>query len=256
MYQDSPASALEELDRKKELVREALDQATEDKTGQLWRHLDLSNIYHDWSLEGQVLLPEELSGAFDPRAVADATRLPLFMSIRSHKNALEVARQMAAQKKLTFNIDMFRKFHAFFAGDPESAKTGRYRKDIPLHRSYFHEICHPTKISARMRKLITWMNDAESARNLHPIRWAAEFHFQFMRIFPFIDTTGKVGRTIMNLVLIRKGYMPAIIHATERQRYYETIRQSEDDLTTLIVESEASALDAAIKLLRGSAVSI
>jgi Fic family protein len=75
-----------------------------------------------------------------------------------------------------------------------------------------------------------------------------------MRVFPFAETTGKVGRTTMNMALIRQGYLPAIIHATERQRYYESIRQSQDDLITLVAESAISSLDAAEKYLRSTAM--
>ena len=250
MFNESSASALVEIDKKVNHVRNLLDNVPDDRVDALWRFLDLSSIYHDWALEGQVILQEELSGAFDNRSITDATDLPLFTAIRSHKQALVVARQLAGKRKLPINVDIFRQFHAYFASDPESAKFGRYRKEIPLHRSYFHEICHPSKISARMRKLLAWLNDNGSSANVHPIKWAGEFHFQFMRIFPFIETTGKVGRTMMNMFLQRQGYFPAIIHATERQRYYETIRQSQSDFSALLIESELSSLEAAEKFLR------
>ena len=99
-----------------------------------------------------------------------------------------------------------------------------------------------------------WLNDADEAISMHPVKWVAKFHYQFMRIFPFIETTGKIGRTMMNMVLIRQGYLPAVIHATERQHYYEAIRQSEEDMGTLIAEAAMSSLDAAEKFLRHSAL--
>ena len=80
------------------------------------------------------------------------------------------------------------------------------------------------------------------------------FYSCFMHIFPFSDTTGKVGRTMMNMVLIRFGYLPAIIHATERQHYYEAIRQSQGDLLELLIESANSSLEAAGKFLHSSAM--
>jgi Fic family protein len=250
MFNESSASALTEIDKKVKHVRNLINGVSDDRIDALWRFIDLSSIYHDWALEGQVILQEELSGAFDNRSITDVTDLPLFTAIRSHKQALVLSRQLVTKRKLAVNVDMFRQFHSFFASDPESARLGRYRKEIPLHRSYFHEICHPSKISTRMRKLLTWMNDGGSASTMHPIKWAGEFHFRFMRIFPFIETTGKVGRTMMNMFLQRQGYFPAIIHATERQRYYETIRQSQSDFSSLLIESELSSLESAEKFLR------
>jgi Fic family protein len=250
MFNESSASTLADIEKKANHVRNLLDNVHADRVDALWRFVDLSSIYHDWALEGQVILQDELSGAFDNRAITDTTALPLFTAIRSHKQALVLSREMVSKRKLVVDVDMFRQFHAFFASDPESAKLGRYRKEIPLHRSYFHEICHPSKIPARMRKLLSWMNNGDSSPKLHPIKWASEFHFQFMRIFPFVETTGKIGRTMMNMFLQRQGYFPAIIHATERQRYYETIRQSQSDFNALLIESELSSLEAAEKFLR------
>lgn len=250
MYYHPLNSSLDQLDEKAELVRRQMTEASQAQVTELWRQLDLSAIYHDWALEGQVILPDELSGAFDNRAVADAMALPLFTALRSHRRAIDLSREIAAGKKFEFTLDLFKEFHVLFANDPDGVKNAKYRKEIPLHRSYFHEICHPSKIATNMRQLVTWLNDPEEAFSLHPIQWVAKFHFRFMRIFPFIETSGKISRIMTNMVLIRQGYLPAIIHATERQRYYETIRQSQDDLANLLAESIMSSLEAAEKFLR------
>jgi Fic family protein len=187
-------------------------------------------------------------------AITDVNNLPLNASIRAHKEALNLARELATRKELTFSSELFREMHGFFTSDAESAKNGRYRKEIPLHRTYFHEICHPSKIQSNMRMLMDWLNAPEELIVSHPLEWTAKFHFRFMRIFPFAENSGKVGRTMMNLVLIRHGLLPAVIHATERQRYYEAIRQSQTDLLQLLIESAHSSLDAAQKFLRSAAM--
>ena len=253
MYMDSSSEALERLDAKANKVRQRMVNASQEMIANLWNQLDLSAIYHDWALEGQVVSPEELDAALDTRAVTDAANIPLCGTIRSHKKAIDFSREVAVRKDLTFTATLFKEFHAFYCSDPEGARTGRYRKEIPLHRSYFHEICPPDKISASMRKLLEWLNDPEDAER-HPVEWVTDFHYRFMHVFPFAETSGKVGRTMMNAILIRHGYLPAIIHATERQRYYEAIRQSQEELLTLIIESEMSSLDAAEKYLRSTAI--
>ena len=52
----------------------------------------------------------------------------------------------------------------------------------------------------------------------------------------------------MNLVLLRSGYPPAIVHSTERQRYYESLRGPSILLHTLMVDSLDNSIDSAIKL--------
>jgi Fic family protein len=254
MYKDFRSETLEMLDAKAERVRQNMRRSPKQMITNLWAQLDLSAIYHDWALEGQVVSPEELDLAFDSRAITDATNLPLNTMIRAHKEAINYAREVAARKDLVFTSNLFKEFHAYFTTDADSAKSGRYRKEIPLHRSYFHEICHPSKIAANMRKLLDWLNDPEDALAMHPFEWVAKFHFRYMHIFPFSDTTGKVGRTMMNMLFIRLGYLPAIIHATERQRYYEAIRHSQGELFSLLTESAVSSLEAAEKFLRSSAM--
>ena len=254
MYTDSLTEELERIDIKARQVRQCMTEASKEQIREFWAQLDLSTIYHDWALEGQVLSLEELDAALDARTITDASNLPLNTLIRAHKQALDTARELATRKDLTFSSELFREFHAAFASDPESAKSGRYRKDIPLHRAYFHEICHPSKIQTNMRVLLDWLNDPEELIVVHPLEWAAKFHFRFMHIFPFVDTTGKVGRTLTNMVLMRHGFLPAVIHATERQRYYEAIRQSQNDVLMLLIESANSSMDAAQKYLRSAAM--
>jgi Fic family protein len=242
-------TVLARLDKRADKVRLLMEAASPEEIAGLWAQLDLSGIYHDCALEGQVVSPEELTAAFDDTSLKEATSLPVFATLRAHKQAYDTIRELAGRRRLDLSLDLFKQFHAMFASNPEEAKAGRYRKDIPLHRSYFHEINEPQKIGSNMRQLINWVNSPDEAENVHPINWAARFHFQFMRIFPFTETSGKVGRAVMNLILVRQGYLPAVIHATERQRYYEALRQHQQALTDLVVDSELAALDAAVRYL-------
>jgi hypothetical protein len=63
-----------------------------------------------------------------------------------------------------------------------------------------------------------------SAENRSPIRIASRVHYDLVRVFPFPNDSGKVSRLLMNALLMRAGYPPAIIHSTERQRYYEALK--------------------------------
>ena len=68
-----------------------------------------------------------------------------------------------------------------------------------------------------------------------------------MHVFPFSVHSGILGRLLLNFVLWRGGYLPAIIHASERQRYYEALRGSERDFRVFVVEAMENSLDNAMR---------
>ena len=57
----------------------------------------------------------------------------------------------------------------------------------------------------------------------------AVHHAAFARNHPFLDGNGRVGRLLMNLVLVRLGYPPAIIHKRERDRYLDALARADRD---------------------------
>lgn len=70
--------------------------------------------------------------------------------------------------------------------------------------------------------------DARSAsdRELLP-ELLAELHARFERIHPFLDGNGRTGRLVLNLVLVRLGYPPAIIYKSDRPRYLRALRRAD-----------------------------
>ncbi len=55
----------------------------------------------------------------------------------------------------------------------------------------------------------------------------ASLHARFEQIHPFLDGNGRTGRLVLNLVLVRLGYPPAIIYKHERSRYLGALRRTD-----------------------------
>jgi len=62
----------------------------------------------------------------------------------------------------------------------------------------------PFDIRPAMADLITWSTTAQ--QQLHPVQYAAELHFRFVTIHPFIDGNGRTARLLMNFALLQAGY--------------------------------------------------
>lgn len=78
-----------------------------------------------------------------------------------------------------------------------------------------------------------WIDDvrdlaaiAAGSRSSLPER-LADLHARFERIHPFLDGNGRTGRLVLNLILVRLGYPPAIIYKSDRPRYLRALRRAD-----------------------------
>jgi Fic family protein len=55
----------------------------------------------------------------------------------------------------------------------------------------------------------------------------AEVHAAFERIHSFLDGNGRTGRLVLNLLLVRLGFPPAIVFKRDRDRYLQSLDQAD-----------------------------
>ena len=224
---------------------------TEDFRRRYIDSFDMSWIYHDSALEGVVYTFDELRTALTGQTapVSDSSLQPTYDDIRRHKEAIEFVRDFAVKKKLPVTLDVIKKIYLILHPAEGDIKTVKYRKDIPQHRLYFHEYAAPDKIAHKVRQIIDWLNDPETRKTRNGVRIAARAHYDLLRVYPFPVDSGKVSRLFMNLLLMRSGLPPAILHSTERQRYYEALKGSATTVLQMVQEAVENALSSVEKLL-------
>ena len=233
------------------VIDQRLTAQTEDFRRRYIDNFDMSWIYHDSALEGVVYTFEELRTALSgqPPPVTDSSLQPTCDDIRRHKEAIEYVRDFATKKRLPVTLDIVKKIYLILRPEEGDIKTVKYRKDVPQHRLYFHEYAPPDKIAYKVRQVVDWLNDPETRKTRNGIRIAARAHYDLLRVYPFPTDSGKVARLFMNLLLLRSGLPPSIIHSTERQRYYEALKGSATTVLQMVQESVENALSSVEKLL-------
>jgi Fic family protein len=214
-------------------------------------NFDMSWIFHDSALEGTVYTFNELKTAIDPNitVVPDSSLQPICEEIRRHREAINYIRDYATKKRQPINLDTLKKIYLILHPEEGDIKTVKYRKDIPQHRLYFHEYAQPDKIPVKVKQVMDWLAEPDTKRTRSPVRIAARAHYDLVRCFPFQTDSGKVSRLFMNLLLLRAGYPPAIVHHTERQKYYEALKGSAATMNSIVQESIDNALSSAEKVL-------
>ncbi|XXF75570.1 Fic family protein [Myxococcaceae bacterium GXIMD 01537] len=262
----------QDIEEKNEQLRDYLD-IYKEKARDFLERFEMSWIYHDAALEGVVYTQQELQAALFPGRIAtEASMMPVVLEVRNHKAVCDYIREEAAasKKHAQITLTQLKRMHDLFLGNTPEAQAARaaserrertekelakerdrsgFRKDMPLHRTYFHDIAQPAKIQPMLEKLVDYTAGAEF-KEFHPIKQAATVQHMFLQVFPFTEHSGKVGRMCTNLILLRNGFQPAVIHSIDRQRYYESFRGNAALFRSLLMDAIENSLDNGIKYFR------
>ncbi|OQX68997.1 MAG: hypothetical protein B6A08_07670, partial [Sorangiineae bacterium NIC37A_2] len=239
-----------ELDARWALIQERLKKTPEAFQREYAESFDMSWIHHDSALEGVVYTFQELKTAIDDNIVVvpDSSLQPVCEEIRRHKAAIDVVRELG-NNDVPLSADVLKRLYLILHPEEGDLKSVKYRKEIPQHRLYFHEYAAPDKIAVRIRQALDWFHGPEAEKLRDPIRVAARLHYDLLRTFPFPEDSGKVSRMLMNVVLLRAKYPPAILHSTERQRYYDALRGALPTIVQMVTDSIKNALTNIEKML-------
>ena len=222
-------------------------QEDPDLAGDFLQKYELSWMYHENALEGIIYTVQELvAGLAAPQPVADAMVIGVLQEVRNHKAAIDLIRHEASSKKSKVNLTLVKKIHETLYRGIQSKGPSDFRKDMPLHRAYFHEIPQPGKIPAMLAKVVD-ATDTSDFKKSHPVVQGARVQHGFMQVYPYTDGSGKVARLLANLYLIRAGFLPCVLHSIDRQRYYDSFKMPEAVLRDLMLEAMDNTLGHAEK---------
>lgn len=111
------------------------------------------------------------------------------------------------------------------------------------------ETTPPENVEGEMNKLIEWFHKNE---RIHPLQRASVFHGKFEKIHPFDDGNGRVGRLLINIMLLNNNYPPLIIRKSQRLSYFSCLEAFdngyEDKLNRFLIEKYKAAYEKFFKV--------
>jgi len=105
----------------------------------------------------------------------------------------------------------------------EEETLGKYKKV----QNYIGDVYTTSYLftEERMERLLTWIKEA--FRKVDDFEVAFQSHAQFEIIHPFIDGNGRVGRLLINWLLMMKNKMPFAIPVKKREDYISALGNSQ-----------------------------
>ncbi|MGV8096224.1 MAG: Fic family protein [Mangrovibacterium sp.] len=153
----------------------------------------------------------------------------VYLGIGKEKAVIRLLFDMSGQMLSTSNIQLLAEI---LLEETSYRETGEYIVNISGNRQGTPAA---ESIPNEMEKLVEWYNSSTKANNQHPIVLASSLHYRLTIIHPFKDWNGRIARLLLNLALMKNGYLPVLIGTDERLEYYEDLESADKgDLRPLI----------------------
>lgn len=211
----------QELDKHKPLTKELVQNLEE------WLKVELT--YTSNAIEGNTLTRIETAEVIERgvTAVISGKSLKDQLEAINHAKAVDFIKELARKRKSHQFIterDILTIHKIILSGIDDGA--GIYRRVDVFIRGTDVELPRPQRIPYLMKEFVSWLGGQQ---DVHPVRVAADAHFKFVNIHPFIDGNGRTSRLLMNLILSLNGYPMAIIKTEERTAYLDSVNKAQKD---------------------------
>ena len=228
------SSSLAELNRHRPLKASILKKLREQFTVEM--------TYHSNAIEGNRLTLKETLLVLREGVTIKGKNLQEHLEAKNHEEAMNFLFEVVdSKKRLTLSHHLIRQLHQLVVKDTEAKMAGTYRTtDVQILGSK-HRPPPGYQVQTKMTEFLELL--ASSKSKLHPVKYAALAHHQFVAIHPFEDGNGRTGRLLMNLLLMRKKYPIAIFLRNDRSKYYNALDDADGGDLTAITRIVAQAVE-------------
>jgi hypothetical protein len=208
----------------------------------IWRGIWLEEAHHSTAIEGNTLVLKQVEQLLNEgRAVGDK-ELREYMEVQGYGNAADWVYGHgldpgAWSTKEPLTVTDLRHVHKLaldlvwdVAPHPQATERERPGSFREHDIEPFPEGMRPPSFPDVPHLISAWINDVNHLPAADPLTFPedlARIHARFEQIHPFLDGNGRTGRLVLNLVLVRLGYPPAIIYKRERALYLKALRRAD-----------------------------
>lgn len=179
--------------------------------------------YNSNAIEGNTLTLQETEIVLNTGVTIGGKTVNEHFEVINHKNGIDFVKSLVAKKE-PLTEDTVKQLHALILQSIDDTEAGQYRRQNVRILGARHIPPQSLKVPRLMSEFIAWFHKNEYT--LSPPELAAEIHYRLVMIHPFIDGNGRVARLLMNLILMKQGYPPAIILKVDRKRYYRVLNEA------------------------------
>lgn len=216
-----------------------------------WFKIELT--YTSNAIEGNTLSRSETALVVEKGITIGGKSIVEHLEANNTAAALDFVREQIKIKPHQIKEKTVLKIHEIILGKINKENAGFYRR-VPARISGSSVVLpNWSKVNSLMNEFFLWL---EQETKMHAVELAAEAHYRLVTIHPFIDGNGRTARLLMNMILMMKGYPPAIIHKKDRLAYLNSlekaqlnqgVKNSKKDYFKLIIDAVNRSLDIYLK---------
>lgn len=209
--------------------------------------LDIEYTYESNRIEGNTLTLQETALIVNEGVTISGKSMREHLEAINHTEAISYIKDIAKQD-IEISERTIKEIHALILHGIDRENAGRYRTVPVMISGSTHIPPQPYLIEKQMEDFILRFKQME-AEKVHPVLIAAYLHDELVRIHPFIDGNGRTSRLLMNLYLLRHGYVIITLKGSNdaKVNYYKALEKSHteqlpEDFQKLVIEAEIAAL--------------
>lgn len=244
---------LKEVDVLKEQLS-ALRPLPEEALKKIQDALDIEYTYESNRIEGNTLTLQETALVVNEGVTISGKSMREHLEAINHAEAISYIKDIAKQD-IEISERTIKEIHALILHGIDRENAGRYRTVPVMISGSTHIPPQPYLIEKQMEDFILRFKQMEKEK-VHPVLIAAYLHDELVRVHPFIDGNGRTSRLLMNLYLLRNGYVIITLKGSNDAKvsYYMALEKSHtehlpEDFQKLVVEAEIAALQKYLSIM-------